>query len=128
MTKGRAGRTSAGDDARDSFAAVVASFSSDPRVEAPAPKRGSFGSNGLKVDGRTFAMTVRDELVVKLPRERVAALIASGEGRGFESGGRVMKEWITLAGGSWIERAREARAYVGGGAEPVRGKHPSSTR
>lgn len=105
---------------RDAFAAVVAAFDGDSRVEAPAPKRGSFGSNGLKVDGKIFAMTVGEALVVKLPRERVQTLIASGEGAAFESGGRVMKEWLTVTRGAGLELAREARLFVGGDTERAR--------
>jgi hypothetical protein len=82
-------------------------------------KRGSFGSNGLRVNGKVFAMTVRGALVVKLPRDRVAELIASGAGSAFESGGRVMKEWVTVVHGSWIALAREARCFVRGGADPA---------
>lgn len=67
-----------------------------------------------KVDGKTFAMIVRGALVVKLPRERVAELLASDVGCRFESGGRVMKEWVTIAHGPWVELAREARRFVGG--------------
>jgi hypothetical protein len=100
-----------------SFADVVRAFEDDPRVEAPAPRRGAFGSNGLKVDGKIFAMTVRDAFVVKLPRARVAALIAAGEGAPFESGSRAMKEWVTVTRGAWLDLAREARAFVGGDAE-----------
>jgi hypothetical protein len=31
----------------------------------------------------------------------------------FESGGRVMKEWVTVTRGSAIELAHEARRFVG---------------
>jgi hypothetical protein len=51
---------------------------------------------GLKTGGRFFAFVVDGALVVKLPAERVSELVASGEGRPFESGRRVMKEWVSL--------------------------------
>jgi hypothetical protein len=57
-------------------------------------------------------------LVVKLPRQRVDALVAAGEGRPFEPGpGRVMKEWLELGVASrqdWAALAQEAMAFVGG--------------
>jgi TfoX/Sxy family transcriptional regulator of competence genes len=53
-------------------------------------------SVGLKTTGKFFATAVDDELVLKLPAERVSELVASGAGRPFESGGRVMKEWVRL--------------------------------
>jgi uncharacterized protein YndB with AHSA1/START domain len=95
---------------------LVAEFKGDRRVEGPAPSRREFGSNGLKVDGRIFAMLVRGALVVKLPRERVDALIQSGHGAPFDAGrGRPMKEWVTLreSESSWLDLAKEARRFVG---------------
>jgi hypothetical protein len=98
------------------FDAVVAAFAQDRRVEPPEAERGAFGSNGLKVDGRIFAMLVKGALVVKLPRERVAELLETGRGAPFDAGkGRPMKEWVTVctSEGTWIELAREARRFVG---------------
>ncbi len=103
-------------DSAAAFAAVVSAFARDRRVSPPAAARSSFGSNGVKVDGRIFAMLVRRALVVKLPRERVAELIASGRGKPFDAGkGRPMKEWVALSApeSAWIELAREARRFVG---------------
>jgi TfoX/Sxy family transcriptional regulator of competence genes len=37
-----------------------------------------FGSPGLKVSGKVFSMLVKGRLVVKLPRQRVEAIIAEG--------------------------------------------------
>jgi hypothetical protein len=56
--------------------------------------------------------------VVKLPRQRVDAFVAAGEGRPFEPGpGRVMKEWLELGVAcrqDWTSLAEEAVAFVGG--------------
>jgi hypothetical protein len=76
-----------------------------------------FGSSALKVRGKMFAtLSPSGALVVKLPRQRVDALIAAGHGRPFEPGpGRVMKEWLELSAASgqdWTSLAEEALAFV----------------
>ena len=100
------------------FEQLVTRFSADAEVTLPSAAKGRmFGASALKVDNRIFAMLTKGELVVKLPRHRVAELVASGTGRPFSSGqGRVMKEWVTIAlahGGSWDELADEARQFAG---------------
>jgi hypothetical protein len=59
---------------------------------------------------------LEDEVVVKLPRERVDALVASGDGRAWGPGhGRVMKEWVALspsAASQWAALVAEAREFV----------------
>ena len=60
-----------------------------------------FGSTALKVNGKIFAMLTREHFVVKLPRQREDALVASGEGERFDRDhGRVMTEWLSLEPGS----------------------------
>ena len=79
--------------------------------------RRTFGSGALKVDGRIFAMLSHDRLVVKLPRERVDALVQEGEGARFDPGhGRIMREWLSLdpsSGLDWRALAGEAMEFVG---------------
>ena len=57
------------------------------------------------------------QLVVKLPRHRVDALIAGGTGLPFDAGkGRPMKEWITVTTDddqTWLALAQEAFDFVG---------------
>jgi hypothetical protein len=99
------------------FERLVARFSADPSVTPPS-SGGVFGASGLKVGGKLYAMVSKGELVVKLPRDRVDELVASGTGRRFDPGhGRVMKEWVTIAprhGRRWSRLAEEARQFVGG--------------
>ena len=95
------------------FAAVIAAFSGDRRVTSGR----MMASLGLKVGGKIFAMLVRGDLVVKLPRTRVTALVDAGLGQQFDPrrGGRLMKEWLVISGDAppWVAIAREARDFVG---------------
>ncbi|HXS24769.1 MAG TPA: hypothetical protein VN719_11095 [Gemmatimonadales bacterium] len=97
------------------FALVVAEFFNNPDVTPPSGT--GFGSAGLRVHGRIFAMlSSKREFVVKLPARRVDALIAAGEGDRYDPGhGRRMKEWLALSPTSqldWLSLAREALAFV----------------
>ena len=102
------------------FAAIVEAFISNPDVTPPSdrnqPKKG-FGSSELKIHNKIFAMLVRDKLVVKLPKTRVDALVASGEGERFDPrhDGRLMKEWVVVGPMSkeeWLPLAREAMEFA----------------
>jgi TfoX/Sxy family transcriptional regulator of competence genes len=102
------------------FAALVAALRDESGVIGPPGDDRSkrrFGSTELKVHGKIFAMLVKDRLVVKLPRARVDALVASGEGERFDPrhDGRLMKEWAMIAPAleeQWLSLAREAMRYV----------------
>jgi hypothetical protein len=77
-----------------------------------------FGQNeGLRVGGKIFAMLVRGELVVKLPRDRVDELVDAGSAVRFDAGkGRPMKEWASVgpdASRRWRGLVAEARTFVG---------------
>jgi hypothetical protein len=98
------------DDRR--LAPVVAAFEASKRAQSAG---GKFGSNGLKVRGRLFALFTQGTLVVKLAPERVAALVAQAAGVPFDPGhGRLMKGWLTVVSPrvSWVDLAREAHDYV----------------
>jgi hypothetical protein len=113
------------------FASIAESELAMPGVTSGT----GFGrSDGLRISGKIFAMLVRGELVVKLPRDRVEDLTASGVGHQFDPGhGRLMKEWVSItpnAGRRWRGLVEEARAFVesnasarvrrGGGRPPSR--------
>ena len=95
----------------DPFAPVVEAFAHDREVS-----RGKmFGSAGLRVNGKVFAMCVKGKFVAKLPQERVASLVASGAGEYFDPGhGRRMREWVAIESerSRWVDLARDARAFV----------------
>jgi len=78
-----------------------------------------FQSDGLKVEGRLCAFVTRGNLVVKLPADRVAELIAGGDGRPFDANrGRPMKEWVSLQPSdeaACTAYVREESAFVGSG-------------
>ena len=97
-------------------ALVEAILSNSPSVKVD--QGSGFGSTGqLKVDGKIFAMLVRGRLVLKLPSDRVRAMVESGDGEPFDAGkGRPMREWLALSPASrkpWLALAREAMGFVG---------------
>ena len=98
------------------FKQVIKAFARDRRVTVGDGK--GFGSGGLKVDGKLFAlMSSRGQFVAKLPKQRVSELVAQGKGEPFDPGhGRLMREWIALHDGEGdrLSLAREARRFVGG--------------
>ena len=100
------------------FDRVARAFARDRRVTRGEKGGKGFGSTGLKVDGKLFALvSSRGQYVVKLPKARVQALVSERAGELFDPGhGRLMREWIALNGNEsrWLELAREARAFVGG--------------
>src|SRR5947207_4831593 len=81
------------------------------------PRGGSgFGRSAVRFENKIFAMFVRGRLVVKLPAERVAELIAAGEGVGFDANkGTPMREWLSLDPDSarpWLALATEALDFA----------------
>jgi hypothetical protein len=101
------------------FDRLAGAFAGRPGVALPGTDGGrGFGSSALKVGGAIFAMLTRGRLVVKLPRARVADLIADGAGEPFDAGkGRPMKEWLVVGDAdddAWRGLAEEALRFVGG--------------
>ena len=107
------------DKAEQLFRKVAARYLADPRVSEGT----GFGSRpGLRLGKKVFAMLgAQGELVVKLPRDRVDALVASGAGARFDPrrDGRLMKEWATVPiarSGQWGRLVGEAFEFVGAGS------------
>ena len=85
-------------------------------VSFPKDRKG-FGSSALWVSGKMFAfLSSKDELVVKLPEDRVNALVKSGCGaRCDPSHGRPMKQWLAINEKSdslWLTLAKESMEFV----------------
>ena len=81
----------------------------DPRVSETQ----MMGMPALKFGGGLFGARSGADLVLKVGRQRVAALIAAGHGGPFDPSGRdrPMKDWIVLAppADDRLELALEAR-------------------
>jgi hypothetical protein len=104
------------DKAEQLFRRAAARYLADPSVSEGT----GFGSRpGLRLGKKVFAMLGADgELVVKLPKERVDELVASGVGARFDPrrDGRLMKEWATVPvsrGRQWGRLLGEAFEFVG---------------
>jgi len=102
------------------FAQIVKALRSHSGVTPPSDATQSkkrFGSSGLKIDNKIFAMiSSKGKFVVKLPQQRVDALINDGKGKRFDPGhGRLMKEWLVVETTSeelWLRLAKEAMEFV----------------
>jgi hypothetical protein len=102
-------------DGAERFAALVERLSARPGVTPPDESGGrKFGSTALKVGGSIFAMLTHGDVVVKLPADRVTALVADGTCAPFDSGkGRPMREWAVVVNpAADAALAEEALAFV----------------
>jgi hypothetical protein len=108
---------------KDRVAELLHDLSADPRLtlivrefeHARAVAGSKFGSNGLKINGKLFALFTQGTLVVKLPRDRVSDLVTRGVGQPFDPGhGRLMKGWLTVVNpsASWFDLVNEALNFV----------------
>jgi hypothetical protein len=101
------------------YAAIVVALTANTDALRGAdvdPSKKGFGSSGqLRLGGKIFAMLVRGRLVVKLPRQRVDELVATGDGQHFDPGkGRLMREWLSLEPTSsldWLALAQQALEF-----------------
>jgi TfoX/Sxy family transcriptional regulator of competence genes len=62
-----------------------------------AEVNGKFGGASFFVDGKVFAFTRPKGLVLKLPQDVLAKVLATREAQYLTMGKRVMREWVLLA-------------------------------
>jgi len=97
-------------------------------IDGVTPPRGGsgFGRSALRFQGKIFAMHVRGALVLKLPADRVEALVRAGEGVPFDANkGTPMREWLSLDPRSalpWLPLATEALDYARSARRPGRSR------
>jgi TfoX/Sxy family transcriptional regulator of competence genes len=102
-------------DAQSLFDGLVDDYAGRPGVTYGR----MMSSNGLKVHGKIFAMLNHGALVVKVPADRVAELLAQDGATAFEPRpGRRMREWVVIPlptapeDVQWPAITAEAFAYV----------------
>ncbi|HEY3208278.1 MAG TPA: TfoX/Sxy family protein [Actinomycetota bacterium] len=75
-----------------------------------------FGTTALCVHGKVFMFPWKENLVLKLPEERVSRLLASQNGEHFDPGhGRTSRTWVAVlpkAKRQWSQLATAARQFV----------------
>lgn len=75
-----------------------------------------FGTTALCVGGKVFLFPWKENLVFKLPEERVQQIIAAKKGEYFDPGhGRTSKTWVAVypsARRQWSKLMDDARAFV----------------
>ena len=85
------------------------------QAEGGPVRRGSmFGSRGLRTGTRFFAVWWHEQLVLKLPPERLRELVSSGAATPFEPmEGRAMNGWVVVSpAADWPPLVQEAGAFV----------------
>ena len=78
----------------------------------------AFSRVSLMVGGKLFASAGHGGLLIKVSADRVAELIANGQGQPFSTGGnRVMREWVVAAPTTdWRALAAESMEFVAAAA------------
>ncbi|TAM90799.1 MAG: hypothetical protein EPN43_05180 [Jatrophihabitans sp.] len=81
-----------------------------------ADRAAMFGGSGLRLNGKFVGFVASGgRLVLKLPAERAAAVIAGGGGEPVTVGGRATREWVGVphaAVASWPALIGEAFDYM----------------
>ena len=83
-------------------------------VVGPVSRGSMFGSQGLRTGTKFFAIWWHEQLVLKLPPERLQALVAAGAAEPFEPmAGRPMNGWVIVGPSTdWAPLVDDARAFV----------------
>lgn len=72
-----------------------------------------FGFDCLRTKGKVFAKVHNGQLVMKLPTNRITALLGSGQADTYELRGRMLKEWAVIeASKDIVVLAEEARVFT----------------
>lgn len=84
-----------------------------------AEKGTMMGFPCLRWDGKFFACLHRqtDDLIIKLPKERVTELLTAGKAEPFAPNGRIFKEWALISEldeAKWKNYLEEARQFAEG--------------
>lgn len=94
------------------FAKLVA-FYATHRTEYPVERAMLFGFDCLRINGKVFAKLHNGHLVMKLPADRITALVESGQASAYGSRGRLMKEWgVISTKKDIVALAEEARVFT----------------
>ncbi|NOU22715.1 MAG: hypothetical protein HOO93_13210 [Methyloglobulus sp.] len=68
-------------------------FMPRPKPNTAVERAKLFGFDCLRINGKAFAKLHNGRLVMKLPANRIAALVDSGQVNAYEHRGRMLKEW-----------------------------------
>lgn len=83
-------------------------------VGGPVTVGTTFGSKGLRLGNKYFAIWWHEQLVLKLPAARAAELVGSGAAEPFEPmAGRRMTGWTVVDPGTdWPALTAQARSFL----------------
>jgi hypothetical protein len=100
----------------DLFEKLAKSLDVGPVTKPASPTRPErMNANAFCIRNRVFAMRAGDDLVLKLPPNRVAELVEAKVAASNVVGGHVMKEWANLPPDTekkWLALAQESLDYV----------------
>lgn len=106
-------------DPSDDGHAIFEALAKDLLTREGCARGTMMGFPCLRRDGAFFACVHRtgESLIIKLDRDRVRALVDTGDALPFSPNGRVFKEWAAIPTAlhpSWSERLEEAWSFAGG--------------